>query len=224
MRVPRSAGIMPQLLLVRGVDGRQAEAGGEHAVEGGRRAAALDVAEHGGAGLEARARLDLALEPLPDAAEARVPELVRRRPRRTSIVPSFGSGALGHDDDREVAPARVPAADQPADLLDVERPLGDEDHVGAAGEARSGGRSSPRAGPSPPRSSRGCATRRWCAGGRSRRSRSARRCRSRTSCRSRRGRCRSSSARRAPAGRARRGGAPPRRACPRRRSRSARRG
>ena len=42
--------------------------------------------------------------------------------------------ALGDDDDREVAAARVAAADQPAHLLDVERALGDQDHAGAAGQ------------------------------------------------------------------------------------------
>ena len=42
--------------------------------------------------------------------------------------------ALGDHDDREVAPARVAPLDQPAHLLDVERPLGDQDHVGAAGQ------------------------------------------------------------------------------------------
>ena len=68
-------------------------------------------------------------------AEADVAELVLlaagdlHRPLR-------GQRALGDHDDREGAPARVAAADQPADLLDVERPLGDQDHVAAAGEAR----------------------------------------------------------------------------------------
>ena len=59
------------------------EARGEHAVERRRRAAALDVAEHRRARLEAGALLDLALEPLADPAEPRVAELVlagRRRP------------------------------------------------------------------------------------------------------------------------------------------------
>ena len=55
-------------------------------------------------------------------------------PLTISIVPSCGMRALGDDDDREVAPARVAAADQAAHLVDVERPLGDQDHVGAAGE------------------------------------------------------------------------------------------
>ena len=53
--------------------------------------------------------------------------LHRARDRRRS---------LGHDDDREVAPALVTAADQPADLVDVERLLGDEDDVGPARQPR----------------------------------------------------------------------------------------
>ena len=55
-------------------------------------------------------------------------------PVTTSIDALLRHRALRHDDDREVAPARVPALDQPADVLDVERPLGDQDHVGAAGQ------------------------------------------------------------------------------------------
>ena len=47
--------------------------------------------------------------------------------------------ALGDDDDREAAALGVAAAQAVADLLDVERPLGDEDDVGAAGEAAVGG-------------------------------------------------------------------------------------
>ena len=74
--VPCSAAILPQSPVVGGVDRREAEAGREHAVAGGRGAAALDVAEHRGAGLEPGPRLDLALEPVPDPAEARVAELV----------------------------------------------------------------------------------------------------------------------------------------------------
>ncbi len=144
-------------------------------------------------------------------------------PATVSIVPSRGHGALGHDDDREVAPARVAAPDQAADLVDVERPLGDQDHVGAAGD--------PGVQRDPARVAAHhlddehavVGSRPWCGGGRSRRWRSARRCRSRTSGRCRRGRCRSSSAPRARGTPARRAGAPRRRACPRRRSRSGRR-
>ena len=200
------------------------EARGQHAVEGGRGAAALRVAEHGGARLVAGAALDLAPR---GAVRCRRGARGRTRPRRaliTSMVPLGGIGALGHHHDREVAPARVPAPDQPADLVDVERPLGDRGSRRRRRRAPSAARSSPRGGPSPRPPSPGCGSRRWCGAGRWPRWPRARRCRSRTSCRCRRGRCRSSSARRAPAGRARRAAARPRRACPRRRSRSGRRG
>ena len=50
--------------------------------------------------------------------------------------PLLRQRALGDDDDREEAPARVAAPDQLADLVDVERPLGDQDHVAAAGDPR----------------------------------------------------------------------------------------
>ncbi len=46
----------------------------------------------------------------------------------------LGHRALGHDHDREEAPTRVAALDQAADLVDVEGPLGDQDHVRAARE------------------------------------------------------------------------------------------
>ena len=47
----------------------------------------------------------------------------------------LGRGALGDDDDRERRAARVAALEVVDDLVDVERALRDEDHVGAAGHA-----------------------------------------------------------------------------------------
>ena len=110
----------------------EAEAGREHPVEGGRGAAALDVAEDGGAGLLAGAALDLALEPVGDPAEADVAEGVEL------LLLGLGHAAdrrraLGDDDDRREAGLEA-APDQLADLLEVERLLRDQDHVGAAGE------------------------------------------------------------------------------------------
>ena len=58
------------------VDGGDAETRRQHAVERGRRAAALHVPEHDGARLVARARLDLAGQRVTDAAEARVAERI----------------------------------------------------------------------------------------------------------------------------------------------------
>src|SRR5918996_2127194 len=72
-------GHLPPLALVGGIDRMQAEARGEHAVEGSWRTAPLNVTEHGGAGLVARALLDLALEPVGDSAEPDVAEGIGRR-------------------------------------------------------------------------------------------------------------------------------------------------
>ncbi len=85
MSVPRRATIRPHCLLVHEVDRGHAEAGGEHAVEGGGGAPALDVAERGVAGLDAGAVLDLVRDALADAAQARaavglVPLAERARP------------------------------------------------------------------------------------------------------------------------------------------------
>ena len=81
-----------EVALVHRLDRVQAEPRGEPAVERRRRAAALDVAEHDGAGLLARTLLDLRREPVADATEAYVTEgvllaadratWIRRRPAR----------------------------------------------------------------------------------------------------------------------------------------------
>ena len=115
-----------------------AEARRQHAVVGGRRAAALDVAEDRHTRLEAGALLDLALELDRDAAEARVAERVGLAAGRRDAAAVARHRALGDDDDRERRPARVAALDALADLVDVERALGDEDDVGAAGDAAVG--------------------------------------------------------------------------------------
>src|SRR4051812_10500512 len=74
--VPAERGHLPPLVLRDHVGGVDAEAGAEHAVEGCRRAAALDVAEDGGAGLVAGPLLDHLGDLLPDAAQADVAELI----------------------------------------------------------------------------------------------------------------------------------------------------
>src|SRR4051812_32495944 len=116
-----------------GVHGLDAEAAPEHAVEGQRRAAALDVAEDRRARLEPRALLDLLLEDDPDAAEAHMAERVGA-PMLGQQPAVLGRRALGDDDDRERRAARMAALEVVAHVVDVERPLRDEDHVGAAGD------------------------------------------------------------------------------------------
>src|SRR5206468_6418930 len=114
----------PPLPLVRGVDRRDAEPRGQHAVVSRRRPATLDVPEHDRASLEPRPLLDLALEAHADATQPRVAELVELPVRRPHL-PLLRDGALGGHDDGEEASARVTAPDQLADVVDVKGALGD---------------------------------------------------------------------------------------------------
>jgi hypothetical protein len=119
-------------VLGDGVDGVQAEARGEPAVERRGRAATLDVTQHHGPRLGAGALLDLGGHPVADATQAHVPERVDVTRHQGHVAPLTRHRALGHDDDRRVL--RLEARrDQVADLLDVERHLGDQDDVRAAG-------------------------------------------------------------------------------------------
>src|SRR4051794_17394952 len=129
---------LPEVALVGSVDRRHSEARPEHAVVGQRRAAALHVAEDRHARLEAGALLDLALELDRDAAQAHVAECVR------PLVLAPGAAllrrrALGHDHDRERRAVGLAVAQPLADLVEVERALGHEDDVGAAGHPRVAG-------------------------------------------------------------------------------------
>src|SRR5579885_3466160 len=123
----------PELALRDAVVGLQPEARRANAVARRRGAAALDVPEHRDAGLEAGRPLDLLAQPLADAAlrQQTMTELIH-----LALVLRPGQvAALADDDDREVLSACVPAPDLAADLLDVDRPFRDEDHVRAAGDA-----------------------------------------------------------------------------------------
>src|SRR5690349_13264661 len=117
-----------------GVDRGQSQARCEHAVEGGRRSAALNVPEHRRSGLIARPLLDLALQQVADPAEPSMTELVELA--RSDFQGTFSWGrTLGRHDDREITPALVTMTDQAAHLVDVEWALRDQDHVGAAGHS-----------------------------------------------------------------------------------------
>src|ERR1700733_12924316 len=126
---------MPGVDRIHGAD---AEARREDAVIGARGAAALDVTENGDAGFEARDLLDLLGERGADAAEALVAEGVGSlRGNREATIP--GRRALRDDDDRERLAPLVAALQALAELTDVERALGHEDRVGAAGHTGVGG-------------------------------------------------------------------------------------
>src|SRR4051794_120343 len=125
----------PPPAFVSSVDRGHTHARRQHAVERRGRAPALDVPEHRGPRLESRALLDLVLQPLPDPTEPRVTELVLLARRQLHRV-LLGKRPLRGYHDRERASAGVAAAEEPADVLDVEWPLRDQDHVGTAGEPR----------------------------------------------------------------------------------------
>src|SRR5215208_1227132 len=125
----------PPPSLVRRVDRSHTETCGQHTVVRRRGPAALDVAEHDGARLKPRARLELVLEALPDPAKAKMSELIGPALRHLHRA-GHGGGTLRHDHDREEPPSRMAAADQPADLVDVEWLLRDQDHISAPGQSR----------------------------------------------------------------------------------------
>src|SRR3954465_9510174 len=103
-------GHLAEVARVGGLGRGHAEARAEHAVVGQRRAAALDVPEDRHARLVAGALLDLALQPDRDPAQAHVPERVGLLELRQEAA-VLRRRALGDDDDREVAPARVAPAE-----------------------------------------------------------------------------------------------------------------
>src|SRR5205807_4898086 len=106
-----------------------------HAVKRRRRAAALDVAEDRRPGLISGPLLDLLLERVPNSPEAGMAELIDRGGARHRHGPLLRRRSLCRDDDREIPAALMAAVEQTADLVDVERLLWDQDHIGATRDA-----------------------------------------------------------------------------------------
>ena len=110
-----------------------AEPGGQNPVERGRRAAALDVAEHRAARLLAGPLLDLLGQQLADTAQPDVAERVE--PLAADLASAVGRvRALRDHHDRRV-PGLEPVLHVGADLLDAVRLLRDQDDVCAARQA-----------------------------------------------------------------------------------------
>ena len=114
MRVALQHDQLAELALVGQVDGRNAVARGQHAVEGCGCAAALRVAQVDRAGLEAGALFDLLGQRLPDAAESRVSERVLLLAHGQLAFDVRQLRALGDDDDGELLAAFVARLYQPA--------------------------------------------------------------------------------------------------------------
>jgi DNA-binding response OmpR family regulator len=116
------------------VDGLDPEPRAQLAVERARRAAALDVAEHGRADLVLGARGDRLGQRLAGAAQLVLLGDVALDLHR--VVAALGPGALGDHDDRVRHAAAVALVEVLDDPLDVVLDLGDQADVGAAGQRR----------------------------------------------------------------------------------------
>ena len=123
------------LLVVHHVDGVQAVALAENAIVGGGNAAALGVAEVHGAGFEAGLLLDEIGERFANAGEARVAEGVDLR--GADDLADFRQMAALRDHHHAVVLAVIVVVfEQRADVVDVDFFFGNEDDMGAAGDAR----------------------------------------------------------------------------------------
>src|SRR5205823_3702695 len=108
--------------------------GGQDAVEDGRAAAALDVAENDRPGLDADPLLDLFGDELPDAALAQ-DHVAERVDGDILCVRGRDVDSLGGDDQAPLTTS-LPLADQvAAHLVQVERYLGQQDPIRARADA-----------------------------------------------------------------------------------------
>src|ERR1700722_205242 len=120
------------------VDRTQTVARRQHAVESAGGSAALDVSQHDGARLEARPLLDLTRENVGDAAQFRMTEFIFAHVLQDGGARASIGGklcAFRHNDDRKITPTLMPLANRFGHLVNVEGPLGNQNYVGAAGDA-----------------------------------------------------------------------------------------
>src|SRR5699024_7715942 len=114
--------------------GLGAQAGGEDAVIGAGAAAALGVAGHGDADVEAALLLELLGNFIGDGGILVVFQLLLIL-LLGELGVLLGDGALGHGQDGEAAAAVVARLDLLGNLVDVVGNFGDQNDIGAAGHA-----------------------------------------------------------------------------------------
>src|SRR5215469_1092969 len=112
----------------------------QHAIEGGRRTAALNVPEHDRTSFKAGALLNLARQDVTDSAQAHMTELVfcyGGHDRCIVLAIAFAREfcALGDHYDAEVSPARVAPSQALGNVVDVKGTLGNQDDISTAGDA-----------------------------------------------------------------------------------------
>ena len=121
--------------LVDEPHGMGAKLGGQHPIEGGGCASALEMTEHDGADVAAQPRRHLAGHDLADPPKPHLPLPVWL----IGVVDGSTAGQhrpLGGHHEREPLALRLPLENLAADTLERQRNFGQEDDVAAAGDAR----------------------------------------------------------------------------------------
>jgi len=105
---------------------------GEHAIEGGWRAASLEVAQYGSARFAMETALDFISDNLSDTAES----LLGATLRFANATALGKLGTFGHDDERKSLALAFAVENFVTNVLVGPGDLGNEDHVAAAGGIR----------------------------------------------------------------------------------------
>ena len=122
------------------INGTDTITGGQHAVEGTGRTAALDVSQHDRTCFEARKPLQFAGHRVADPTQPGMPEFVRsqiahHRGAMLAINVAGKSCAFGDYYDAEITSATVPQSYALSDFFKIEGLLRNQDHIGTTGNA-----------------------------------------------------------------------------------------
>src|SRR5437763_7006243 len=118
------------------IDSPESIAGGKHAVKGCGGPAALNVSQNYGPGLESGAALQFLSKSIGNSAQPYMAELIFFSAHNTRPVLAGGElCAFGYNHNAEITPPAVTHADFRSNFVDIERLLGNQDHIRAPGYA-----------------------------------------------------------------------------------------
>ena len=120
---PAQRSHVAELFLLNQFYRLQAESRCQHAIIRRWRSATLNVSEHRHTRFNAGLLLDLGAEPVPDAAQLRVAELVNVAAFRENLMGFIRRRAFGNDDNCELTAAINTFTNQGTDLIEVEFPF-----------------------------------------------------------------------------------------------------
>src|SRR5438876_9015464 len=129
---------MAEALLFDQLNGGDTKPRGQNSVEPRRRSASLKVPQDGDTRLVTCPGFDFSGQYAPDAAQAHMAERIRRGLLRDLRLQVFGLAPFSHNEDTEELPPFVTVLDALAYLVQAERDLGHQHHIGAAGQTSHG--------------------------------------------------------------------------------------